>query len=107
MNDYWNDPPDYPKLPECPNDKPKCEGTGEYLYDGKTGMVFSCDVCGYQWVIPFPANPEPEGLPDSPSDGTNWTEPISPCPHGKVEQCDACDHLSDLAYDAARERRLR
>ncbi len=36
-------------------------------------------------------------------------EPIrnTVCPHGRTETCDACDHLSDLAYDAARERRMR
>jgi hypothetical protein len=28
------------------------------------------------------------------------------CPHGNDPAgCDSCDHLSDLAYDAARERR--
>ncbi len=107
MIDYWNDPPNYPGPPECPNDKQKCDGSGEYLYDGKTGMVFSCDVCGYQWVIPFPADPVSGYETDQ-----EIPEPICemqqiPCPHGKTESCDACDHLSDLAYDAARERRLR
>jgi hypothetical protein len=103
MNDYWNDPPDYPEPPECPNDKQNCDGSGEYLYDGKTGMVFSCDTCGYQWVIPFPADPEPE------SEGTftyEVNETPVPCPHGKLESCDACDHLSDIAYDTARENRV-
>ncbi len=104
MTDYWNDPPDHPEPPSCPNDKPECAGSGECLYDGKTGMVFSCDVCGYQWVIPFPADPEPERDYELPQ-----REPIrnTVCPHGRTETCDACDHLSDLAYDATRERRFR
>jgi hypothetical protein len=102
MNDYWNDPPETPEPPSCPNGK--CEGSGEYLYDGKTGMVFSCAVCAYQWVIPFPADPEPE--PEiEPIDIE--PEPMLVCPHGKTATCNDCDHLSDLAYDAARERRYR
>jgi len=34
-------------------------------------------------------------------------EPIrnTVCPHGRTETCDACDHISDLAYDSDRERR--
>ena len=28
-----------------------------------------------------------------------------PCAHGNTGDCDACNHLSDLAFDAARERR--
>ncbi len=105
MNDYWNDPPDdHCDPPDCPGDDGRCKGYGEYLYDGKTGTVFSCDTCGYQWVIPFPADPEPE--PDIEYWDEKDNDPV-PCPHGKLDQCDACDHLSDLAYDAARERRMR
>lgn len=108
MRDYWNDPPDYPEPPECPNDKgPPCQGSGEYLYDGKTGMVFSCDTCGYQWIIPFPVDPEPE--PEMSSAELAELEAMRdeprPCPHGKLDQCDACDYLGDIAYDAQREQR--
>ncbi len=103
MNDYWNDPPDHPEPPSCPNDKPKCDGSGEYLYDGKTGMVFSCDVCGFQWVIPFERDPEPEPDLDR---RIELAEESRACPHGRIESCDACDHLSDFAYDAERERRV-
>ena len=103
MSDYWNDPPELPESPNCPNDKEDCDGSGEYLYDGKTGMVFSCEKCAYQWVIPFPVDPEPiqeiEEIESIKDDSPH------PCPHGKLESCDACDHLSDLAYDSARERR--
>ena len=65
-------------------------------------MVFSCDTCGYQWVIPFPVEWSDEHCNDF---GEKDDEP-KPCPHGKIESCDACDHLSDLAYDADRERRF-
>lgn len=103
MNDYWNDPPETPEPPSCPNDKGKpCEGIGDYLYEGKTGHVFSCDICAYQWVIPFDKDPEPQPDTELPDDDR---EPI-PCPHGKLEECEACDHLSDIAYDADRERRF-
>jgi len=104
MNDYWNDTPKQPEPPACPNDRDKCEGLGEYLYDGKTGMVFSCDTCAYQWAIPYPADPEPDdmGSNDNP-EPAEWRRIV--CPHGKIESCDACDHLGDIAYDSARERR--
>jgi hypothetical protein len=101
MNDYWNDPPDYPDPPACPNDKEICDGSGEYLYDGKTGMVFSCDRCAYQWVIPFEVDPEPPPDLEIPDEDP----PPRVCPHGKTESCDACDYLSDIAYDSDRERR--
>lgn len=105
VRDYWNDPPENPEPPQCPNtvaeNKSRCEGSGEYLYDGKTGMVFSCDTCGYQWVLPFPVDPEPEPEIEIPDDEP---EP-RPCPHGKLDQCDACDYLGDIAYDTDRERR--
>jgi hypothetical protein len=50
-------------------------------------------------------------------EGENLREQLDPipeyegpttCPHGKAwTDCDACDHASDLAYDAARESRHR
>lgn len=107
MNDYWNDPPDdAPDPPACPlsEDVKKCSGVGEFLYETKTGWCFSCDTCGYQWVVKFPPEPEPEEVLDH----SAWEglEPQDkPCPHGKTESCDACDHASDIAYDAAREKR--
>lgn len=102
MNDYWNDPPDdHFEPPDCPADG--CDGSGEYLYDGKTGMVFSCDKCAYQWVIPFPIDPEPPEEIESAEDDEDT--PV-PCPHGKLHSCDACNHLSDIAYDSDRERRF-
>jgi len=104
MRDYWNDPPECPEPPACPNDKgAPCPGSGEYLYDGKSGMVFSCDVCAYQWVIPFECDPEP--IPNEPEAIPEDDTP-RPCPHGKIDQCDACDYLGDIAYDSERERRF-
>lgn len=101
MTDYWNDPPETTEPPACPNDKPSCDGSGEYLYDGKTGMVFSCDACGYQWVVPFQIDTKPLENSEPIEDDT----PQRTCPHGKIESCDACDYLSDIAYDSAREQR--
>lgn len=107
MNDYWNDPPESPDPPACPNDKPSsgCPGSGEYLYDGATGHVFSCDTCGYQWVVPFSSDQEP------PPPDKDVIEPAPVpefCPHGKAwGSCDACDHAADIAYDAQREMRSR
>lgn len=98
MRDYWNDPPEEPEMPSCPADR--CDGQGEYIYDGKTGSVWSCDTCAYQWVIPFQIDPEPPEEIEAIEDD----EP-RPCPHGKIESCDACDHLGDIAYDSAREQR--
>lgn len=118
MTDYWNDPPEIPEPPECPNDKYYesgnksgfCPGSGEYLYNTKSGMLFSCDTCGYQWEIVFPVDPEPE--PELTQTELDELEAIEVearanqlCPHGKIGSCDACDHLSDLAYDADREPR--
>jgi len=104
MRDYYNDPPESPEPPACPADPP-CPGAGEYLYDGKDGWVHSCDTCGYQWVIPYPVDPEPE--PEQPADEQQIDEQSpGPCPHGNMGECDACDHASDIAYDSEREKRL-
>lgn len=100
MNDYWNDPPEGPEPPTCPYDQ--CVGSGEYLYDGKTGQVFSCDTCGYQWVIPF----QPvEEIPQDEEPVQPEEESARPCAHGVTGPCDACDRLSDFLYDANRESR--
>jgi hypothetical protein len=105
MRDYWNDPPDEPEPPECPNCQ---DGFGDYLYDGENDkgepvQVFSCDECGYQWNYLIPPDPDP--LEDF-----DVEPPPAPekCPHGNGwGECSACDHAGDLAYDAAREARLR
>lgn len=95
------DPPDQPDPPKCPLER--CDGFGEYIYDGKTGHVFFCDTCGYQWVVKFP--PEHEAEPDSSQPSEDSQPQNQSCPHGKTGNCEACDFLSDIAYDTARERR--
>lgn len=100
MNDYWNDPPEGPEPPACPDDH--CDGSGEYLYDGKTGQIYSCDKCGFQWVISF--EPDQEPTPEEPVALDEDPEP-KPCPHGNIGECDSCDRLSDFLYDANREGR--
>lgn len=107
MSDYWNDPPDQPDPPGCPNDKPPCDGLGEYLYAGKTGHVFSCDTCGYQWVVPYPAEPEPE---EEVHEQVEEVHPPTPktCAHGKpCGECVHCDFLADIAFDTWRESRWK
>lgn len=106
MNDYWNDPPEPPEPPACPRrlDAQACDGSGEYLYEGKHGPVFSCDTCGYQWTAKPAPEPDPPEVNDEKFSNEQAPSPKT-CPHGRTGECDACDHLSDIAYDTARERR--
>jgi hypothetical protein len=99
MNDYWNDPPDYPEVPGCPH----CDDQAlDYCEQG----VLICAICGYKvaydldWseldVDPW-AEEKPHGEAHRPEK----------CPHGNEwGHCDKCDHEGDIAYDAARERRF-
>jgi len=102
MNDYWNDPPESPETPEC---------CGDFMdYDEKTGAC-TCPTCGKH------VEPEPDIEPpdDEPSDAeiaawfaANPSPVPDRCPHGgEWGDCAHCDHASDLAYDAARERACR
>lgn len=97
MNDYHLDPPEEIELPEC------CEQ--EMNYDEATG-VLTCAVCNTS-IYPFPDYddpPEPEPMKDIEPPFEDYP---TTCPHGNApESCDHCDHLSDLAYDAAREQRF-
>lgn len=105
MQDYWNDPPEYPEPPDCPY----CEDG--YAWDeapnapaGKIGWV--CAACGKIWY---------EDIPNDYSDddvAMMMEEPIpdekppqqEKCPHGNEwGECSHCDYLSDIAYDAALE----
>ena len=104
MNDYWNDPPEEPELPSCP----VCDGYADFLRDDKSGQVLKCEECDHTWTIPFPVEPEdpPEEVVRDDDNVPEYAE--EKCPHGnRWENCDACDHASDLAYDAARESRMR
>ena len=113
MNDYWNDPPDYPEAPEC------CDEMMEVLDDG----TCKCNKCGK--VNCIDCDPEPifeEADPESylldfnelcqtcgkaSSNAIYCCAACSPqCVHGNTSgDCGACDHAADLAYDAAREGR--
>ncbi len=94
MNDYWNDPPEHPEPPEC---------CGEWMEIDTDGTC-TCLACG-ETIEPvdYQDGPEPCGDEDVPEE---LAEQDRVCPHGKRENCDACDHLADLAYDAARERSI-
>ena len=91
MNDYWNDPPEYSEIPEC------CDQEMTVRDDGSC----VCEKCNR--IIPAPIDAELERDLDRQIELHD--EPRS-CPHGRIENCDACDHLSDFAYDSARERRF-
>ena len=95
MRDYWNDPPEEPEPPECCGEM--CEVTDD-------GIAF-CPKCGKRFER------EPEPLYDTLEEKEEaYGEPIAPalCPHGNEwGACDPCDHEGDIAFDAARERRMR
>lgn len=96
MNDWWNDPPDDPDFPPCP----ECNSDDI----DEDGPWLRCQTCGHRWedepekeidpdlfVVEFEL--EPAEYPDK-------------CPHGsKPGECEACDVASDFAYDATREDR--
>ena len=93
MNDYWNDPPECPEPPECCGDEMEISESGTCL----------CAHCGHKIEPSAEYDPGPEPVIEPPDDYFAGPET---CPHGKTwGDCDPCDHLSDIAYDAARERR--
>ena len=109
MNDNHLDPPDYPEIPEC---------CGEEMDCTDTGTVF-CHKCGRK------IEPQPDDHPDIPGEDPNIHPACTECGaenpngcqlctecatkprrHGNPHHgCGHCDHLADLAYDAARESR--
>ena len=93
MQDYWNDPPEYPEPPECCDQEMTVDESG----------ACRCEVCGN--TIEPENDIEPPPINEEPID---FDEPeTEECPHGKEwGECDACDYASDLAFDAARERRF-
>lgn len=107
MNDYHLDPPDYPDPPECPF----CdEGVAGSCEQSNGRITYICDMieCGHQWSVDDSYEPE---MTQEEIDFLNEEPPLEDephCPHGNDwGDCASCDHLGDLAYDAARERRGR
>lgn len=108
MNDYHLDPPDYPEPPDCCGDMMDVDDSG----------VCICLTCGKR-IEPEPDPPDPVGMEhaDIPHGCRECGAPTEciycekcaetvKCPHGnRFGDCDHCDHLADLAYDAARESR--
>ena len=109
MNDYFLDPPDWPDPPSCPS----CEdGFADFDAMTQSGgkLHCVCDLCGHSWDLDVDPDPDPSW------DGFPTDRDIEPleivdephCPHGNEwGNCDHCDYLSDIAYDAAREGRSR
>lgn len=109
MNDYWNDPPEEPEMPECCNEVMTLRDNGDCV----------CETCSK--VIPRPPDIEPTPDIELPDDVDiinkcrtcgKATECVycsdacvQPCVHGNKVDCEHCYHLSDLAFDAARESR--
>jgi hypothetical protein len=88
--DYWNDPPWEPEVPEC------CDEEMQVLDDGSC----LCRVCKHRIEL----QPDPEPMPEPVL--ADCVPVAVACPHGNLGPCDKCDHLADLAFDAAREQRL-
>jgi hypothetical protein len=96
MSDHHLDPPEEPEVPEC---------CGYEMLVNDDGSC-ACLECHRRI--------EPQQEPD-PSWEINVNDEVdidlteegpAECPHGNPwSECDACFHASDIAYDAARERR--
>lgn len=102
MNDYWNDPPEQPEPPMCKN----CQ---EFMESSDNWVTSKCPVCGQENRKTPQCDPEPPEKDDEPITWDDRMMNFGPkCPHGNEWfSCDACDHASDIAFDAAREKRLR
>jgi hypothetical protein len=96
MNDYWNDPPEYLELPEC------CGEEMEVNDDGDC----KCLKCG-AFTEAQPDIEPPEEVSELCAPKTDKPPESDHCCHGKKwGDCDTCDYLSDIAFDAAREGRI-
>jgi hypothetical protein len=93
MNDYWNNPPEYPEPPEC---------CGDFMDVEENGSCW-CSTCGKR-IEPMP---DIEPVPEV-NFGNIEHETLSEnCRHGrKYGECNTCEHLDDIAFDSAREARL-
>ena len=95
-SDWYLDPPEEPDIPECCDDEMECFEDGVCL----------CSQCGLR-LAPAPEwDPGPGSNWELPDDFEAGFEGPEKCPHNNEwGSCDHCDYLSDLAYDAAREKR--
>jgi len=104
MNDYWNDPPEEPEMPECCDEVMTLKDNGDC----------ACETCGKL----IPCQPDIEPMPDGVDIGNTCRTCgketdcvycsdvcVQPCAHGNRGDCGHCDYLSDLAFDTARESR--
>ena len=102
-----DDPPDEPEHPECCDEPMTIDG-----------RVLRCETCHRCEQLPdYPDDYDPPcmgEMPDNtcmkcgkPTDCIYCSDECAPdCIHGnRPGDCDACDHLGDIAYDTARERR--
>lgn len=99
MNDFWNDPPEDPELPLCP----ECGSAQTDCVNDALSII--CHDCGFKWI----PEPDPQPTPEDYANGEEIEDFQPPednfCRHGnKPEDCDACFYESDLAYDAQREK---
>jgi len=103
MQDYWSDPPDDQEPPEW-------YMTLEDLLEQQEPPQAVADAIRKameEWVNEYNAQHDIEPPPTN-EEPIDFEEPeTDECPHGKEwNDCGACDHASDLAFDAARERRF-
>lgn len=94
MFESYFEPPEEPEIHECCDKEMDANENGDLI----------CSVCGNliphnDWDIDI--------LPDEEIDFDQIDTRQSTCPHGNEwGECGNCDHEGDLAYDAARERRV-
>lgn len=122
MNDYHLDPPEEPELPQCP--LPTCDGFADETFNvienvntmlvAKSEKIgLRCEECGHLWMMMNPwAEPDPSIYEEPPSldelfGEENDVDHGALCPHDQPwGDCSACDYMSDMAFDAAREGRF-
>jgi hypothetical protein len=104
MNDYWNDPHDYPEPPEWwmnLDDAMEDETMPESV---KKAIKEAMDEWASTGQEEYDPGPEPDFSDDDFQN--HYAIKATTCPHGRApHNCDDCDYLGDIAYDAAREAR--
>jgi len=98
MFESYFDPPDEPDFPEC------CDIDMVMFPDG----IILCAACGMRRETFKESTVEMFEVHKDVELDDDLKEESETCPHGnKWGDCSTCDYLSDLAYDAARERSFR